>query len=111
MTKGGKLMSEVMVTKDNFDEEVIKSELPVLVDFYAEWCGPCKSLSPLISEIAEEYAGKIKVCKVNIDADGGLSEYYNVMSVPTLLVFKGGEQKGMMIGYRPKKDIINLLKL
>lgn len=104
-------MSEVMVTKDNFDEEVIKSELPVLVDFYAEWCGPCKSLSPLISEIAEEYAGKIKVCKVNIDADGGLSEYYNVMSVPTLLVFKGGEQKGMMIGYRPKKDIINLLKL
>lgn len=104
-------MSEVMVTKDNFDEEVIKSELPVLVDFYAEWCGPCKSLSPLISEIAEEYAGKVKVCKVNIDADGGLSEYYNVMSVPTLLVFKGGEQKGMMIGYRPKKDIINLLKL
>lgn len=104
-------MSEVMVTKDNFDEEVIKSELPVLVDFFAEWCGPCKSLSPLISEIAEEYAGKIKVCKVNIDADGGLSEYYNVMSVPTLLVFKGGEQKGMMIGYRPKKDIINLLKL
>ena len=102
-------MAEIMLTKDNFDEEVLKSDLPVLVDFYAEWCGPCKSLSPLIAEIAEEYEGKLKVCKVNIDADGGLSEYYNVMSVPTLMVFKGGKQAGMMIGYRPKKDIINLL--
>lgn len=101
-------MSEVMLTKANFDEEVLKSDIPVLVDFYAEWCGPCKSLSPLIAEIAEEYAGKVKVCKVNIDEDGGLSDYYNVMSVPTLMVFKGGEQAGIMVGYRPKKDIINL---
>jgi len=102
-------MTEVMLTKDNFDEEVLKSDIPVLVDFFAEWCGPCKSLSPLISEIAEEYAGKVKVCKVNIDADGGLSSYYNIMSVPTLLFFKNGEQAGMMVGYRPKKDIINLI--
>lgn len=102
-------MSEIMLTKANFDEEVLKSEIPVLVDFYAEWCGPCKSLSPLISEIAEEYAGELKVCKVNIDEDGGLSDYYNVMSVPTLMYFKGGEQSGMMIGYRPKKDIIKLI--
>ena len=101
-------MPEVMLTKENFDKEVLKSEIPVLVDFYAEWCGPCKSLSPLIAEIAEEYAGKVKVCKVNIDEDGGLSDYYNVMSVPTLMVFKGGEQAGIMVGYRPKKDIINL---
>ena len=101
-------MAEVYVTKENFDEEVLKSDLPVLVDFYAEWCGPCKSLSPLIAEIAEEYAGKLKVCKVNIDEDGGLSDYYNIMSVPTLMVFKNGEQAGMMTGYRPKKDIINL---
>ena len=101
-------MAEIMLTKDNFDEEVVKSNIPVLVDFYAEWCGPCKSLSPLIAEIAEEYEGKIKVCKVNIDEDGGLSEYYNVMSVPTLMVFKNGEQAGMMIGYRSKKDIIKL---
>ncbi|MDO4188727.1 MAG: thioredoxin [Lachnospiraceae bacterium] len=101
-------MSEVMLTKENFEEEVVKSELPVLVDFYAEWCGPCKSLSPLIAEIAEEYKGKIKVCKVNIDEDGGLSDYYNVMSVPTLMMYKGGEQTGMMVGYRPKKDIVKL---
>jgi len=104
-------MAEIMITKSNFDEEVLKSDLPVLVDFYAEWCGPCKSLAPLIEEIANEYEGKVKVCKANIDADGGLAEYYNVMSVPTLMVFKNGEQAGMMIGYRPKKDIENLINL
>ena len=102
-------MAEVMITKSNFEEEVLKSEIPVLVDFYAEWCGPCKSLSPLIAEIAEEYEGKVKVCKDNIDADEDLADYYNVMSVPTLMLFKNGEQAGMMIGYRPKKDIINLI--
>lgn len=102
-------MAEYSVNKDNFDEVVLKSDIPVLVDFYAEWCGPCKSLSPLIAEIAEEYSGKVKVCKVNIDDDGGLSDYYNIMSVPTLMVFKNGEQAGMMLGYRPKKDIISLI--
>lgn len=104
-------MAEVILNKANFDEEVINSTIPVLVDFYAEWCGPCKSLAPVISEIAEEYEGKLKVCKANVDDDGGLSEYYNVMSVPTLMVFKNGEQAGMMVGYRPKKDIIGLLNL
>lgn len=103
-------MAEIMLTKENFDKEVTNSDIPVLVDFYAEWCGPCKALGPVISEIAEEYAGKVKVCKVNIDDDGGLSDYYNVMSVPTLMYFKGGEQSGMMVGYRPKKDIEKLLK-
>lgn len=103
-------MSEIIVTKENFDEEVLKSEIPVLVDFYADWCGPCKALAPLISEIAEEYAGKVKVCKVNIDNDGGISESYNIMSVPTLLVFKEGQSSKMMVGYRPKKDIENLLR-
>lgn len=102
-------MTEYVVKKDNFDEVVLKSDIPVLVDFYAEWCGPCKALSPLISEIAEEYEGKVKVCKVNTDDDGGLSDYYNVMSVPTLMVFKNGEQAGIMVGYRPKKDIVNLI--
>lgn len=101
-------MSEVMLTKENFEAEIKGSDIPVLVDFYADWCGPCKALSPMISEIAEEYEGKVKVCKVNIDNDGGLSDYYNIMSVPTLMVFKNGEQAGMMIGYRPKKDIIKL---
>ena len=102
-------MSEVMLTKENFDEEVTKADKPVLVDFYAEWCGPCKALSPLIAEIAEEYKDKVKVCKVNIDEDGGLSDYYNVMSVPTLMLFKNGEQARMMVGYRPKKDIVNFI--
>lgn len=101
-------MAEVIVKKNNFDDEVLKCDIPVLVDFYAEWCGPCKSLAPLIAEIAEEYEGKVKVCKVNVDDDGGLSSYYNIMSVPTLVVFKNGEQAGMMVGYRPKKDIIDL---
>ncbi len=102
-------MAEVMLTKESFDEEVLKSDIPVLVDFDAEWCRPCKALAPLIAEIAEEYEGKVKVCKVNIDEEEALSEYYNVMSVPTLLFFKNGEQSGMMLGYRPKKDIINLI--
>jgi len=101
-------MAEVMLTKENFEEEVVKSDIPVLVDFYAEWCGPCKMLSPIIAEIAEEYAGKVKVCKVNIDEDGGLSDSFNIMSVPTLLVFKNGEKPTVSVGYKPKKDIIAL---
>lgn len=103
-------MSEITVTKDNFEEVVIKSDIPVLVDFYAEWCGPCKALAPLITEIADEYEGKVKVCKVNIDNDSELAESYDVMSVPTLLVFKEGKISKMMLGYRPKRDIENLIR-
>ena len=103
-------MSEVILTKDNFDEEVINSTMPVLVDFYADWCGPCKALAPLIEEIANEYEGKVKVCKLNIDAEEKIAEAYNIMSVPTLLVFKEGQSSKMMVGYRPKKDIENLLR-
>jgi len=103
-------MSEVILSKDNFDEEVLKSDIPVLVDFYAQWCGPCKSLAPLIAEIAEEYAGKVKVCKLDIDSEPELTSAYDVMSVPTLLLFKNGQIDKMMLGYRPKKDIEELLK-
>lgn len=103
-------MSEVIITKDNFEDEVVNSPIPVLVDFYADWCGPCKALAPLIEEIANEYEGKVKVGKLNIDDQEELAESYNVMSVPTLLLFKEGKIAKMMVGYRPKKDIENLLK-
>ncbi|MDO4966097.1 MAG: thioredoxin [Lachnospiraceae bacterium] len=102
-------MLEVILTKDNFEKEVIKSNIPVLVDFYADWCGPCKALSPVISEIAKEYDGKVKVCKLNIDTEDEIADSYNVMSVPTLLLFKEGKIAKMMVGYRPKKDIENLI--
>lgn len=102
-------MLEVILTKDNFEKEVIKSNIPVLVDFYADWCGPCKALSPIISEIAKEYDGKVKVCKLNIDTEDEIADSYNVMSVPTLLLFKEGKIAKMMVGYRPKKDIENLI--
>lgn len=102
-------MLEVTLTKDNFEKEVINSKIPVLVDFYADWCGPCKALSPVISEIAKEYDGKVKVCKLNIDTEDEIADSYNVMSVPTLLLFKEGQIAKMMVGYRPKKDIENLI--
>ena len=102
-------MSEVILTKDNFNEEVINSSIPVLVDFYAPWCGPCKSLAPLIAEVAEEYKGRVKVCKLNIDSEDKIADSYNVMSVPTLVLFKGGKIDKIMTGYRPKRDIENLL--
>lgn len=102
-------MLEVILTKDNFEKEVINSKIPVLVDFYADWCGPCKALSPVISEIAKEYDGKVKVCKLNIDTEDEIADSYNVMSVPTLLLFKEGQIAKMMVGYRPKKDIENLI--
>ena len=102
-------MSEIKLTTANFEQEVLQSEVPVLVDFYAEWCGPCKMLSPIINEIAKEYEGKAKVGKVNVDEEMSLAQKYRVMSVPTVLVFKNGQLSGTSIGYVGKEKLTTLL--
>lgn len=101
-------MSAINVTSKNFEEEVLKSDKPVLVDFWAAWCGPCKMLSPIIEEIAEE-RDDIKVCKVNVDEEGDLAMSYKVMSIPTIVAFKNGEIANKSVGALPKKDILSLL--
>ena len=97
------------ITKENFEAEVLKSEKPVLVDFWATWCGPCKMIGPVIEEIANEHP-EIKVCKINVDEEGELSIKHGVMSIPTLMIFKNGEIAQAAIGYRPKEEIEELLK-
>lgn len=98
-------MSTVTVTADTFKSEVIESEQPVLVDFWAEWCGPCKKVSPVLDEIAEEMAGKAKIAKVNVDDERTLAAMFQIMSIPTLLIFKDGKKVDELVGVRPKKDI------
>ena len=98
-------MSEVIITKDNFEAEVLQSDIPVLVDFWASWCGPCKMLSPIITQIAEEQAGKVKVGKVNVDEQPELAAQFRVMSIPTLMVFKNGEVVNQSLGVQPKEQV------
>ena len=98
-------MSEVVITKENFEAEVLQSEIPVLVDFWASWCGPCKMLAPIVDQIAEEQAGKVKVGKVNVDEQQELAAQYRVMSIPTLILFKGGEAVAQTVGVQPKAQI------
>ena len=103
-------MSEVIITSENFEEEVIKSDIPVLVDFFATWCSPCSALSPIIAEIAEEYAGKVKVGKVNVDEQPALARRFRIMSIPALVFFRNGEVYQTLVGSRPKEEIIRYLK-
>jgi thioredoxin 1 len=98
-------MSVLTVHEANFEQEVLKSELPVIVDFWAEWCGPCKVLSPIVEELAAEYKGKVKVGKVNVDENGALAGRFNVMSIPTLKFFKGGQIVGELVGAAPKATV------
>ncbi len=103
-------MAEIILNKDNFESEVLKSDMPVLVDFWAAWCGPCKMLAPTIAELADEYEGKVKVCKYNIDDDASIAIKYGVASIPTVLLFKDGDVANKTIGFVPKAEIEAMLQ-
>lgn len=99
-------MAEIQLTKATFEKEVAQSEVPVLVDFWASWCGPCMMLAPTVAEIAEEYAGKIKVCKVNVDEEPELAMQFGISSIPMLILFRDGKVAKTSVGFRPKEDIV-----
>lgn len=103
-------MAEIILTEENFEEEVLNSDIPVLVDFWATWCGPCKMLSPVIAQIAEEKNGEIKVGKVNVDEEMELAAEYQVASIPTVLLFKDGEVVETSIGFKPKEQLLDMIK-
>lgn len=98
-------MAVVHLTDQNFAAEVLKSEIPVLVDFFAVWCGPCKAMSPVIDELAAAYDGKIKICKLDVDQNPETSQKYGVMSIPALLFFKGGETVDSLVGLQSKEKL------
>lgn len=104
-------MAEIKITKDNFSTEVLESKIPVLIDFWAEWCGPCRMLSPIVAEIAAEYDGAIKVGKINVDEENELATLFNVTSIPMLIVFEQGKATNTSVGYIPKEKILNMLNL
>jgi len=103
-------MAELQITKDNFQTEVLESPIPVLVDFWAPWCGPCRMLGPVIGEIAEELEGTVKVGKVNVDEEGELAAQFGIASIPTVLVFKNGEVAANSVGFVPKASLLALLE-
>ena len=100
---------EVILTKDNFNEEVMTSNIPVLIDFWATWCGPCMMLSPIVEEVANELEGKIKVCKVNIDEQEELAAQYGIMVIPTLLIIKDGKVIKKTTGYMSKEELLEFI--
>ena len=104
------MSNEVTLTAENFKSEVMDSDIPVLVDFWAEWCMPCKMISPLIAQIADTYKGKLKVGKVNVDDQGDLASQYGIISIPTLIVFKNGQVMKQKVGSIPKHEIENLFR-
>jgi thioredoxin 1 len=99
-------MKTITITDDNFEDEVIKSDLPVLIDFWAVWCGPCKIIAPVVEQLAEEYNGKLKVGKLDVDNNQETSIKYGVRSIPTLLLFKNGQVKETIIGAVAKQQIV-----
>ncbi|HPX93688.1 MAG TPA: thioredoxin [Bacillota bacterium] len=101
-------MMEIL-RQDNFEEKVIKSDLPVLIDFWAEWCGPCRMVAPVVEELAKNYAGKAVIGKVNVDEERGLAQKYRVFSIPTLFIFKGGKVVDQLVGARPYDDVARVL--
>ena len=99
---------EIKFNSENFEEEVLKSEKTVLVDFYADWCGPCNAMAPVIEELATELDGKAKVGKINVDENSDIAVEYNVMSIPTLIIFKNGKEEKRLVGLRDKEELLNL---
>ena len=98
------------VSNDNFESEVVKSEKPVLVDFWAEWCGPCKQIAPVVEEIAGEHSDKLKVCKMDVDANRETAVQFGIRSIPTLLIFKNGEVAGSQIGAISKQQLLEFIQ-
>jgi thioredoxin 1 len=103
-------MTAVPVTDGSFKDEVIDSDVPVLVDFWAPWCGPCRMVAPVVDEIAEQYQGQIKVVKVNTDENPNVASQYGIRSIPTLMIFKGGQRVDMVVGAVPKTTLANTLE-
>ncbi len=99
-------MAEVNVNEESFEDEVLKADLPVLVDFSAEWCGPCKMVDPIVHELSEDWAGKVKVVKIDADESPGILIKYGIMGIPTLMFFVNGEVKERVTGYQPKKRLV-----
>ena len=103
-------MAELKITRENFENEVMKSNVPVLIDFWAPWCGPCRMMGPIIEQLAEEYEGKAKVGKVNVDEEGELSQAFGVMSIPTIVLVKDGKVVRQAVGARPKAEVEAMLQ-
>lgn len=102
-------MAEIILTEENFEKEILQSDKPVLVDFWAPWCGPCKMLGPVIEELAQELSGRVKVAKVNVDEQAKLAAEYGIVSIPTLIVFKNGKVTNKAVGVQAKDDIEAML--
>lgn len=103
-------MAILHITKENFEKEVLQSKEPVVVDFWASWCGPCKALAPILEEVDAELAGTVKVAKINIDEEEELAAQFRVMSIPTLLLFKDGEVVNKSVGLAPKEEVVAFAK-
>lgn len=103
-------MAELKITRENFENEVMKSNIPVLIDFWAPWCGPCQMMGPIIEQLAEEYEGKAKVGKVNVDEEGELSQAFGVMSIPTIVLVKMERIVKQAVGARPKTEVEAMLQ-
>lgn len=102
-------MAELVITKENFEQEVLKADKPVVVDFWAPWCGPCRMMGPILEEFAKEFEGKYIVGKVNVDDEEELAGRFNVMSIPTIKVFKNGQETASALGVQPKEKLIELI--
>jgi thioredoxin 1 len=104
------MAEEIIVTSSNFDTEVTKSAVPVVADFWAEWCGPCKMIAPILKDLAKDYKDKIKIAKIDVDAEGELAQQFNIVSIPTILVFSKGQVVKQQIGAVPRQALEKMIK-
>jgi thioredoxin 1 len=104
------MANPVKVDSTNFESEIVNSDVPVLVDFWAPWCGPCKMIGPIVEELAGDYAGKVKVAKVNVDDNQQLASQFGIRGIPTVMIFKGGQVANSFVGLRPKEDLAQALE-